>query len=123
MSIKNIVTLALALSVCLIVFFIYPSADKSMNAGQSTSLRDAAALTIAHQISVSSDAVLAHYFGKDIVDKIMKQPGCVSVRTYYTKRPAGKSGFLFIGVDKNGKDLAPIVLAGPPILCPPLCGN
>jgi len=122
MSIKNIVTLALALSVCLIVFFIYPSADKSMNAGQSTSLRDAAALTIAHQISVSSDAVLAHYFGKDIVDKIMKQPGCVSVRAYYSKRTDGKSGFLFIGVDKNGKDLAPTVLAGPAPQCPPYCG-
>jgi hypothetical protein len=117
MSIKRIVTIASILAVSVIMLFVYPSTDKSINAGQSNATQNLTALTNVHSISVSSDAVLAHYFGKDVVEKTMKQPGCVGVRMYYSKHANGKSGFIFVGVDKNGKDLAPVVLAGPTDPC------
>jgi hypothetical protein len=103
-----------------IMLFIFPSTDNLTNAGQSKSI-DVTALTNVHRISVSSDEVLVHYFGKDIVEKTMRQPGCVGVRMYYGKHANGKSGFIFVGFDKYGKDLAPTVITGPTSICPPEC--
>ena len=122
MSIKNVIAFASIFALSIIMLIIYPSTDKSVNAGQSKSFQDMTALSNAHQISVSSDAVIAHYFGNDVVDKIMKQPGCVKVRTYYGKHTNGRSGFICVGVDKDGKDMTPVVIAGPTGTCPPYCG-
>jgi hypothetical protein len=123
MSIKKIVVIASILAISVIMLFVYPSTDKSINAGQSNASQNLTALTNAHRISVSSDDVLIHYFGKDVVEKTMKQPGCVGVRMYYAKHVNGRSGFAIVGVDKYGKDMVPTVLAGPADLCPPWCGN
>ncbi len=123
MSIKKIVAVASILAISVIMFFVYPSTDKSINAGQSSASQNLAALTNVHRISVSSNDVLVHYFGKDVVEKTMKQPGCVGVRMYYAKHVNGRSGFAIVGVDKYGKDMVPTVLAGPVDLCPPWCGN
>ena len=121
MSIKRILAVASVLAVSVIMLFVYPSTDKSMNAGQASST--ITALTNVHRISVSSNDVLVHYFGKDVVEKTMKQPGCVGVRMYYGKHANGKSGFIIVGVDKNGKDMVSTVLAGPTRICPPDCGG
>lgn len=122
MSTKRIVTVVSILLVSVIMLFIYPSTDKSINAGQSQFAKDVTAFTSLHRISVSSNDVLVHYFGKDVVEKAMKQPGCVGVRMYYGKHADGKSGFMIVGVDKNGRDMVPTVLVGPLDLCPPYCG-
>jgi hypothetical protein len=121
MSMQKVVTLASILVMVVLVLFIYPSTDSRIQAGQSNNGKNVAALTNVRQISVSSEAVIAHYFGKDVVEKIMKQPGCVSVRMYYGKRTNGTTGFNFIGVDKYGKDVAPTSIAGPGSYCPPYC--
>jgi competence protein ComGC len=118
MSIKKIVTVISILVISVIILIIYPSTDKSVNAGQSTLTKEVPALANLYRISVSSNDVLVHYFGRDVVDKTMKQPGCVGVRMYYGKNANGKSGFVFVGVDKNGKDLQSVILAGPIDLCP-----
>ena len=123
MSIKRIFTVASILAISVIMFFVYPSTDKSINAGQSNASQNLTALTNAHRISVSSEDVLVHYFGKDVVEKTMKQPGCVAVRMYYAKHVNGRSGFAIVGVDKYGKDMVPTVIAGPVDICPPWCGN
>ena len=123
MSIKKIVAVASILAISVIMFFVYPSTDKSINAGQSNASQNLAALTNVHRISVSSNDVLVHYFGKDVVEKTMKQPGCVGVRMYYAKHVNGRSGFAIVGVDKYGKDMVPTILAGPTDICPPWCGN
>jgi hypothetical protein len=121
MSTKRIFTIASIFVIGLFILFVYPSADNYINAGQSKPAQTASTLTNAHQISVSSNDVIVHYFGKDVVEKTMKQPGCVGVRMYYGKHADGNSGFVLVGVDKNGKDLAPVVIAGPSTYCPPLC--
>jgi hypothetical protein len=123
MSIKRILAVASILALSVIILFIYPSTDKSINAGQSNAAQNLTALTSAHRVSVSSEDVLVHYFGKDVVEKTMKQPGCVGVRMYYGKHANGKSGFIIVGVDKNGRDMIPTVLAGPGQPCPPYCGS
>ncbi len=122
MSIKRIVTLALVLVLTALMPFLYPSTDNSINAEQSKLTPSVPAFTTMHRIAVVSNDVLIHYFGKDVVEKTMKQPGCVSVRMYYGKQANGRSGFVIVGVDKKGRDIVPIVLAGPGNICPPFCG-
>jgi len=121
MSTKRIVAIIFLFT--LIMLFVYPSTDNSINAGQSKSVQNAAALTNARQISVSSIDVIVQYFGKDIVEKTMKQPGCVGVRMYYGKHKDGTPDLMIIGVDKNGKEMAPGALTCSPKPCPPNCGG
>ena len=123
MSTKRIVAVISVIALSVIMLFVYPSTEKSMYAGQLKSTQKVTTLTNVHQITVSSNDVIAQYFGKGIVEKIMKQPGCVAVRMYYGKHANGKSGFIIVGVDKNGKDMVSTVLAGPTRICPPDCGG
>jgi hypothetical protein len=117
---KKIVAASI-IALIVLILFVYPSIENRINAGPSSSKQDMSALKTMYPISISSNDVIAHYFGKDVVEKTMKQPGCVGVRMYYGKHANGKSGFIFVGVDKYGKDLTPIVIAGPSSLCPPFC--
>ena len=124
MSIKRIFAVASVLAGSVIMLFVYPSTANSMdNQNSIETIQNGTVLTNVHQISVSSEAVLVHYFGKDVVEKIMKQPGCVGVRIYYGKHADGKSGFVIVGVDKNGRAMVPTVLASPSIICPPFVAN
>jgi hypothetical protein len=124
MSIKRIFSVISIFALSAIVLIAYPSTDKTMNAGQSIPSQDAAALTNIHRVSVSSDDVLIHYFGKDVVEKTMNQPGCVGVRTFYGKRTDGKAGFVIVGVDKYGTDMKSYATTpGGTKVCPPNCGG
>jgi hypothetical protein len=118
---KKLAAVASIFTVIGVMLFVYPSTDSLIQAGQSKSKQDVTPLVNIRQIAVSSNATIAHYFGKNVVEKIMKQSGCVGIRMYYGKHADGKSGFIFVGVDKYGKDLVPTVIAGPTSMCPPVC--
>ena len=130
MSIKKIVVTISILAIFAIALIIYPSMNQSVRAeqvnsagykNQSISFQDAKGLLKTYERIAASDAVIAQYFGKDIVDKILAQPGCVGMRMYYGKHATGKYSVIFVGVDKNGNDIVSVVLAGPPGICPPYC--
>ena len=132
MSIKKIVVTVAIFFIFAIALFIYPSLNQSVRAeqvnyagykNQSISFQEAKGLLKTSERIDASDAVIAQYFGKDIVDKILAQPGCVRVRMYYGKRENGKHGVLIVGVNKYGKDMVSGVLAMPVIICPPYCGT
>ena len=115
---RNFFAVGSIAAIIVLVLFIYPSVDNLINAGQSPYKPT---LTNTYQISVTSNDVIAHYFEKDVADKVMKQPGCVGIRMYYGKKSNGKSGFMLVGVDKYGRDLNSSIFAGPGTLCPPHC--
>jgi hypothetical protein len=129
---KKIVVTVAILSIFAIALFIYPSMNQSVRAeqvnfagykNQSISFQEAKGLIKTYERIAASDAVIAQYFGKDLVDKILAQPGCVGVRMYYGKHTNGKPGVIIVGVDKYGKDMASGVLAMPACICPPLCND
>jgi hypothetical protein len=129
---KKIVVTISILAIFAIALIIYPSMNQSVRAeqvnsagykNQSISFQEATGLLKTSERIAASDAVIAQYFGKDLVDKILAQPGCVGVQMYYGKHANGKPGVIFVGVDKNGKDMVSVVLAGPATICPPYCGN
>ena len=130
MSLKKIAISISIVSIFAIALFIYPSMNQSVRAeqvnfagykNQSISFQETIGLIKTYERIAASDAVIAQYFGKDIVDKILAQPGCVGVRMYYGKHANGKRGVIILGVDKYGKDIVTGVLAMPAIVCPPYC--
>jgi hypothetical protein len=61
------------------------------------------------------------YFGRNIFDKILSQPGCVGLRYYYAKKDDGSHTIILVGVDSNGNDLAQGILGDDAKPCPPWC--
>ncbi len=64
--------------------------------------------------------IRAHFFGRDIIEKILKQNGCVGIRIYYAQKDDGTPNLVLIGTDANQKDITQTVgeLGWP---CPPYC--
>jgi len=46
-----------------------------------------------------------YHLGRNIIDQILAQPGCVGMRFYYGLNEAGVKTLVYVGVDADGKDL------------------
>ena len=68
-----------------------------------------------------ANEVKAHYFGKDIINKILGQNGCVGIRMYYALNDGGEKQLVLVGVDAEENDLFRGVIADLSFACPPSC--
>ncbi|MGG7661124.1 hypothetical protein [Dyadobacter sp. BHUBP1] len=83
------------------------------------------------QKDVGPEETRAVSYGKTVLEKVLSQKGCVGIRFYFAKDKNGKQTLVFIGVDKNGKDITapanaktqedPTQTAGEGPICPRLC--
>ena len=62
------------------------------------------------------------YFGRNIFDKILSQPGCIGIRYYYAQKDDGSSNLVLVGVDGSGNDITVGILGDEAFPCPPYCG-
>jgi hypothetical protein len=51
------------------------------------------------------DEASGYYLGRNIIDKILAQPGCVGIRFYYGLNDEGQKTLVYKGVDVNGNDI------------------
>lgn len=78
--------------------------------------------------------VKAHFFGKEILTNILKQPGCMGIRFYHAIDDKGQKALVLVGADAKGVNIwssskaAKGKLAGPSpaagdrsFPCPPYC--
>jgi hypothetical protein len=130
MSIRTILISAAAVLFLLAALFLYPSINRPINAEQSKftgnenhriTLQEAMDLTKAFQVSASSDAVIAHYFGKKALEEALTQPGCTGLRMYYAKHKDGSPTLVIVGVDHDGNDMTGGITLQLTIPCPPDC--
>jgi|SRR5579859_5963329 len=49
--------------------------------------------------------VRGYYLGRNIIDKILAQPGCVGMRFYYGLNEEGQKTLVYVGMDADGKDI------------------
>lgn len=49
--------------------------------------------------------VVAYTVGRNIIDQILAQPGCVGLRFYNALNEAGQKTLVYVGVDAAGKNL------------------
>jgi hypothetical protein len=57
--------------------------------------------------SIMPNDTLAHYFGGDIIRRVLNETGCVGIRIYYAIDDKGKKQVLIVGTDANGDNLLP----------------
>ena len=75
--------------------------------------------------------VVAHYFGKDIIQHILLENDCSGIRIYYALDDKGARQLLVVGVNTKGDNLLPEEgsegggnqIADYSFPCPPYCGQ
>jgi hypothetical protein len=49
----------------------------------------------------------AHFFGRQIIEKILRQPSCVGIRIYYAIDDEGQKQLILVGADEKRANLWP----------------
>ena len=62
----------------------------------------------------------AHFVGKNKLQKILDQDGCMGVRIYYGL-DNGVKNLVFVGADANENDMVDGVILEKTLPCPPRC--
>jgi hypothetical protein len=55
--------------------------------------------------NASPDSPRGFALGRNIIEKILAQPGCVGMRFHYALNDEGQKTFVYTGMDANGNDL------------------
>jgi hypothetical protein len=63
--------------------------------------------TANYRATIKPGDTLAHYFGGDIIRKVLNESGCVGIRIYYAIDDKGQKQLLIVGADENGDNLLP----------------
>jgi len=61
------------------------------------------------------------FFGRNIFEKILAQPGCIGIRYYYGQDNSGLPNLILVGVDAGGNDMTTGTIGELSFPCPPLC--
>lgn len=51
------------------------------------------------------DEVIAHFYGCDIINKILAQPDCIGIRFYYAIDDKGSKQLILVGVSSDGDNM------------------
>lgn len=89
--------------------------------GEEISLNSASAMTAEYRRN-NQNGTLAHFFGRDIINRILEQEGCMGIRLYYGADEDGNQQIVMVGADGNENDMTDLVadLSHP---CPNACSN
>ncbi len=68
-------------------------------------------------------AIKAGFFGKDALQGILDQEGCVGIRVYYGEDDNGTPQLVLVGADADTNDIIEGNLAQRQVPCPPYCGK
>lgn len=69
------------------------------------------------------DGIKAHFFGKDILETILAQEGCMGIRIFYAKDAEGTQQLILVGADADENNQVQGTVADASIKCPHRCGN
>ncbi|MEN9998641.1 MAG: hypothetical protein RI922_1631 [Bacteroidota bacterium] len=88
--------------------------------GTIITLAEGAAMTAAwRRTNTNGNAV---FYGKNIINQLLAQPGVVGIRFHFGIDTDGKNTLVLVGVDANENDVLSII-ADRGVKCPVLCGN
>lgn len=132
MSIKKAVFSIVLLLICTMLVIGFAGIEKTVQENpvvftgkedHSISLKDASVLTYNYRQTVAADAKTGGFFGKDAIQAILNQDGCVGIRYYYGIDKEGTPVLVLVGSDARGNDMYEGVLAEMARPCPPACSN
>jgi len=82
---------------------------------------DTAAEWTANYRNANPGAVKAHFIGRDLLNKMLEQDGCMGLRIYYALDEKGDKQLIIVGADQDENDLYNGIIAEKTIKCPPFC--
>ena len=90
--------------------------------GKQITLAEGATMTSNHR-SANPDAHLGHFMGKEILNQILDQTGCMGIRVYHGLNSSGDRELVFVGVDANENDMISGIIADRGKPCPTFCSS
>ncbi len=90
--------------------------------GQQITLSEASTLTANHR-TANPNTKLGHFMGKELINSILAQTGCVGIRTYHCVNSLGERELVMVGVDANENDIVSGIIADRMVGSPPNGGN
>ena len=91
--------------------------------GAPIDLALAAEWTANYRATIQLGDIKGHYFGKDILNDILAQEGCMGIRMYYALDKVGVKQLILVGVDAYENDQVGGIVADYSMPCPDHCGN
>lgn len=89
--------------------------------GAFISLEEGAAMTANYRNTIQSGEVIGLYYGKEIIEKILEQPGCVGMRFYFAINQKSEKTLVLVGTDANQNDIVDGLIADWGSPCPSFC--
>jgi hypothetical protein len=85
-------------------------------------VEDAAELT-ANYRNAHPGEIMGGFFGRDAIQSILSQPGCVGIRYYYGSQIDGTPVLVMVGADANMNDLWTGTIIEMSMPCPNFCST
>ncbi|MCP4632224.1 MAG: hypothetical protein GY855_04805 [candidate division Zixibacteria bacterium] len=89
--------------------------------GEQITSQVAASMKGNYQGTAGIGAREAIFFGKDLLNDILDQTGCMGIRFYFAKDDDEKMELVLVGVDANGADIDDGIFGDRGSPCPPFC--
>lgn len=89
--------------------------------GAPIALETAAQWTANYRSTITPTDTRAHFFGRDIIEKILQQNGNMGIRIYYALSNTGEKQLILVGADANENDQTDGTIADFSDPCPNRC--
>ncbi len=93
------------------------------NEGAVITLAEGSKMTAAYRANISTGDTIALAVGKNLVNSILGQTGCMGIRMYFALDKDENKQLVLVGVDANGDDMTAGVIVDKAYLCPPTCSQ
>ena len=62
-----------------------------------------------------------HFFGREAIEKLLAQEGCIGIRMYHARHDKGHETLVLVAADTDGRDMWKGSVAEEAWPCPPYC--
>lgn len=90
--------------------------------GETISLTTASGFTENYRDEAGTGATLGHFIGRDLIEDILDQTGCMGIRMYYGIDGDGNKVLILVGANGDEDDMLDIIVDRT-VSCPPRCGS
>lgn len=91
------------------------------NEAEEFPLETAAEWTRNYQATINQGDTVSHFFGRDIIERILAQEGCMGIRVYYALDDNDNKQMIMVGANADENDLYEGIIAEVSSPCPPFC--